>query len=60
MRKQLTRTVLVLTAVAAMMQFAPSAHAMVCNDNFPDPETGQTTCFVLNTVIAPVCRNHCG
>ena len=59
MRKSLTRAVLVLTAVAAMMPIAP-AHAMVCNDNFPDPETGQTTCFVLNTVLAPVCRSHCG
>lgn len=60
MRKTLTRLAIVGATVAALMPVSPSAHAFVCNDNFPDPETGKTWCFVVYTVTAPICKFGCG
>lgn len=56
------RRLIIGTVVAGitLLPFAPAAHATVCNDNFPTPETGPTTCAVLGIIIDPICRHVCG
>ena len=61
MRKTLVRLALVGATVAALMPAAaPSAHAFVCNDNFPNQELGPTFCFVVYKVTGPICQFGCG
>jgi hypothetical protein len=60
LRKLITRLLIVGATVAALMPVSPSAHAFVCNDNFPTPELGPTFCFVVYKVTSPICKFGCG
>ena len=60
MRKLITRLLIVGATVAALMPVSPSAHAFVCNENFPNSELGPTFCFIVYKVTGPICQFGCG